>query len=58
MARAGGAYAEEGIPEEVERHPRADDEEEGDLGGPREWRRRGAREGLGAEQRGEEEQEG
>jgi hypothetical protein len=50
----GGAYAEEGVPEEVERHPRADDEEEGDLGGALEgrWAR------LGAEQRGEEEQEG
>jgi len=57
-----GAYAEEGVPEEVERHARADEEEEGDLGGPRGGRRRGGREdaqeGLGAEQRREEEQEG
>ena len=55
------AYAEEGVPEEVERHPRADEEEEGDLSGPRGGRRRGGRdaqERLGAEQRHEEEQEG
>jgi len=55
------AYAEEGVPEEVERHPRADEEEEGDLGGPRGGRRSGGRdaqERLGAEQRHEEEQEG
>jgi len=54
-------YAEEGVPEEVERHPRADEEEEGDLSGPRRGRRSGGRdaqERLGAEQRHEEEQEG
>jgi hypothetical protein len=55
------AYAEEGVPEEVERHPRADEEKEGDLTGPRGGRLRSGRnaqERLGVEQRHEEEQEG
>lgn len=59
--RTPGAYPEEGVPEEVERHRRADEEEEGDLGWPGGGRRRvgrDAQERLGAEQHREEEQEG
>ena len=56
--RVRGAYAEEGVPEEIERQAGSGEEEEGHLPRSREGRGGRCGGGLGAEERREEEQEG